>query len=355
MGTVKLQLGQILKYHWASLLAALLLMALSRGAGMFLMGSRSFSPYLSPEAEEIFIELMEDSRDLTLEQSAAFLLDRQQQAFINGFDQPRQDALMRYQSCLQNCFEVRGYRSYARTGRGLVSLNFAEDIRTAPEKYRGFGLPSLADGDPFEKYLYLSGYSLMPIVIMLLTGTLTADGSQRGVFRQVELSAGSRGFYRGKRLIMTGLTVLLWALEELSLLIMTGALARTEYRSATLQSLPGWGTSAFRGSISQAMVFLSVRHLLCGLMCLELFTLLGMRLASVKKFILWCSGLIAVMSLAGHYVPALGPYMFAGLIPSGELLSQVSYIGPIDGSEAPAVIICFSALLGGLLTSGKRE
>ena len=42
----------------------------------------------------------------------------------------------------------------------------------------------------------------MPLLVMLPVGVMSADGHEKGVFRQVDISAELKGYYKSRELLM---------------------------------------------------------------------------------------------------------------------------------------------------------
>lgn len=342
-----MQLRNTFRYHLPVLIFVLLAIAASRLIGLRSIQSETYSPYMTTEVSTRFDDLLRQSEGMTLEERAHFITEQQSAAFLSATDQNEINAVMRYQSELQHCFEVRGYRNYGLYGKGIVSMDIPQDIKNS-RKYSGFAVPEVVNPDPFKKYLYLSSFSILPVIVMLLTAVLQADSYEKGVERQICLSAERAAFSRRRELIMILLITLICAAEQLSLLIISGAFFRAEYTTASLQSVTGFGSLSFRGTIVQVCVFTTVRQLLGALLCYELFALLAEKLCSVKKYILSALGAVALMSLAAFYIPELSPYMFAAVGKTENILRSLDYISLIDGSEAPVAIVLLSSLTGAL-------
>lgn len=343
-----IQMKHLFRYHAVLLVVLLSLIAASRAVGIKMMNSAAYSSYMSAETAEKFNELVKDTEDMTLEECAEYIDGEQTEALIKKGGSAKLDAINRYKMQLQNCFEVRGFRSYCRTGKGIVSLNMPPDLKINSQKYRGMEIPQVVNGDPFSKYLYLSTFSVMPFIIMLLVGVMSADGHEKGIYRQIDISAELKAFYKSREVLMIGLVVLICLADQLSLMMISGVLERPEYRTAAVQSVFGFGGSAFRARISQVIIWTAVKELLSGLLCYNIFTLTARHLCSMKKYIIACTAVISVMSVAAVYIPELAPYMFAGITDTNTVLYHLSYINRMDASEAPVVIIIMLSALAGL-------
>ena len=352
---LKVQTERLFKYHKVMILVLIIMIAASRLVADRVMKSESVSPYKSDAVSERFDELLEQSEGMTLEECAQFIETRQLSSLKGGAEQDEITAVMLYRSELQKCFEVRGYRNYCLYGKGIVSIDIPKDINTNNEKYAGFAVPKVVNSDAFMKYLYMSSFSLIPVIILLLTAVLRADSYEKGVERQIMLSAERAGFHRVREWIMISVIALVCAAEQLSLLIMSGALGRNEYSSAPLQSVTGFTTSAFRGTITQFIVFIIARQLLSAVLCYQVFAILAQKLCSVKRYILAAFGITALMSLASYYIPELSPYMFASIGKTENMAYSLDYISIIDGSEAPLVIILMSSVICGLIIWRREE
>ena len=342
------QLKHLFRYHAVLLVILIMLIAASRAVGIKMMDSADYKTYMSAETEEKFNEMLESTDGKSLEECAEYLERKREQSFMNQNNKAELDAVIRYQSELQNCFDVRGWRNYCRYGKGIVSLNMPEDLMSKPQKYRGFEVPQVVNGDPFSKYVYLSTFSVMPLLVMLLVGVMSADGHEKGVFRQVDISAELKVYYKSRELLMICLVIILWAADQISLMMISGVLERPEYSKAAVQSILGFGNSAFRAKISQVIVWTAAKELLCGLLCYNIFTLLARHLCSMKKYMIACTAMISVMSAAAVYISELAPYMFAGITDTNTVLYRLGYISRLDASEAPVVIIGMTSVLGGL-------
>ena len=343
-----IQLKHLFRYHLILLLILILFIALSRVIGIKMMNSEKYKNYMSAETEEIFNEMVESTEGMTLEECAEYIERRQEQSFMKQDNKAELDAIMRYQTELQYCFDVRGWRNYCRYGKGIVSLNMPADLRSNSQKYSGFEVPQVVNSDPFSRYIYLSTFSAAPLLIMLLVGAMSADGHEKGIFKQVDISAELKAYYKSKELLMVILVLFICITDQLSLMIISGILERPEYSKAAFQSILGFGSSAFRARISQVIVWTSAKEIISGLLCYNIFTMLARHLCSMKKYIIACSAIISVMSAAAIYIPEFAPYMFAGITDTNNVLYRLGYINRMDASEAPVVIIGMASVLAGL-------
>lgn len=351
---LELQVKQLFKYHIVLISVIIAIIALSRVVGITLMKNDRFSQYMSPNTAVEFDKLLDSTSDMTLEECAEYIERKQTEAIINGEDKAVTEAITRYNTELQRCFAVRGYRNYSRYGKGIVSLNIPSDLKAAPEKYRGYAVPRVVNSDAFSRYIFLSSFSIMPIIVMLITAVLSADGLEKGVFKQTNISAEAKAFYRAKEIMTVVFICIIYIADQLSVMLLSGVFERPEYRTSSVQGIVGFGTSAFRGTISQVIMWVFIRGLLSMLLCYNIFELIAKALSSLKKYIIVCTSLTALLSVSAAYMPALSPYMFCGITKISDVLYDLDYVKSLDASEGLIVIISMCSLLGGLFV-WRRE
>jgi len=310
---IRYELYRIFKKHALVITAVILMIALSKALCSYLQSRESFSPYLSDEGRECFMQLLDESQGMSIDERTRFITDKQQTA-----DTPyKQEAASRYSSLLRGCYRVKGYTDYAKGGRGIIDQQVPDDLVSNKEFYAALETPTVIDNDSYMKLIRLLSFDISPLWTMLFVGALSADSHEKGVAKQAAIAKNSHPYTAIRLVCGLMLVSLFYTLSFASDMLICGAF-QSDYLTASFQStgLSGKLECTVMGSI----LLLFLIGLVSCVVCFFTFEIFAKALCSVRKYILASGTLIVAMSSAAVYISRLSPYLFAAVRDKGEML-----------------------------------
>ena len=311
---IKSQLACLLRKHTISLILIILMIIFSKALCLYLQSRAQYSPYLSEGGHKCFLQLLDGSKDMTLEERTEFISEAQMTADSSDM----QEAIGRYTSLLQGCYRVKGYTDFSKSGHGIIDMQLPGDLVSNKAFYASLETPTVIDTDPFYRLLRLLTFDICPVWVMLFVGVFSADGYEKGINLQIDISKNKKSYYLAHIGLCAGATAFIYTLSFLCDMLLSCAFRR-EYLTASFQStgLSGRLDTTVFGSI----LLLFFIGLFSAILSMLVFEFAARLVCSVKKYILVSVSLIGFMTALSYYIIPLLPFMFAALRDNGELLN----------------------------------
>ena len=307
------ELYRIFRKHTWLLITVLLMIALSKAVCLYVQSRETYSPYLSEQAHEYFNLLLDDSKDMTLDERLAFINEKTQSA-----DTPyKLEAVGRYSSLLRGCYRSKGITDYARSGRGLTDQLVPDDLLTEREAYASLETPTVIDTDAFIKLMRLLAYDISPVWIMLLVGSLNADGYEKGIDRQISISKNRRRYHITHFTSQLVIILTLYTLSFAADMMISGSF-QSGYMTAPFASTGH--IIHMNATVAQVIFMLFLRGLICCVICFGVFIIAAAMVRSVRRYIVVSAGVIFSMTAAAVYITRYSVFFFAALCDKEKML-----------------------------------
>ena len=305
--------------------------------------------YMSEKETGYYTQLLESTSEMSLEQRSKYIYDHRIELSENT-DEELDDAINRYEDKLRYCYIINGIINYAKTGKGLVDAYVPNDLNENSVLYASLEKPTVINDEPFLKFLDLQSRSIMPIIVLLITGVFIADSYEKRLHLMINISKCSKQFYKSRETVIVIFIFLIYSIDFIVDLLASGYLASYGYMNAAIQSVPYFIFSHIDLTVGETIRWLYIVQLISLYICYNIFVLISRAVCSIKKYITISAAVIIVMSAFSSYFPEAAPYMFASICDKKMLLSSISYIKMIEISEIITTPFVFLLILVGILT-----
>jgi len=280
--------------------------------------------YMTEKENGYYSQLLENTDGMSLEKRSEYIFNYRIKSSEN-IDEELNNAISRYEDKLRYCYILNGVINYAKTGKGLVDAYVPSDLSENSKLYASLDKPTVINDEPFLKFLDLQSWSIMPILVLLITGVFIADSYEKRMHLVISISKGSKLFYKSRETVIVIFILGIYSINFLADLSISGCLA-SEYTNASIQSVPYFIFSHINFTVGKTIAWLYVIQLLSLYICYSIFLLIARTVCSVKKYITVSAAIIIIMSAFSVYLPDVTPYMFAAICDKKVLLGSISYI-----------------------------
>lgn len=303
--------------------------------------------YMTEKETEYFSQLLENTDGMPLEQRSEYIYDYRIKSYENT-DEELNNAISRYEDKLRYCYILNGIINYAKTGKGLVDAYVPSDLSENSKPYASLAEPTVINDEPFLKFLDLQSWNIMPVIVLLITGVFIADGYEKRMHLVIDISKESKRFYRSRETVIVIFIFLIYSINFIADLSISGCSATRGYMNASIQSVPYFIFSHIELTVGGTIVWLYITKLFALYICYGIFVLIARAVCSMKKFITASAAIVIIMSAFSAYLPNAAPYMFAAICNKTALLSSIGYIGIIEASEIVTVMFVYFLILVGI-------
>ncbi len=314
--------------------------------------------YYDSDTSDYLDELIQASEDLSLDERYEYIYDIQEQIFAKyeqdedytaaiasneGSINNKLEAVNQYIESLDNAYTVNGVIQYCKTGRGIVSANIPADLIKNQAFYASLDSPTVVNEQPFFIFLELFSTNLTPIYVILLIGFFSADGYEKQIDKIINISYNSNLFYRSREIVLSLAVFVIYTLNFVIDLLVSGAALQAEYINASIQSaimfLPTNST------IFEVIVWLFFLGLLHTFICYNLFIVLARKCRSIRLYLILSGSLVIICSVASTYFTDLSQYLFFGISNKTYMLMGLEYFNRISCCEMTiSVLVSFTVL-----------